>query len=511
MHTLVLRHVADSDPPRFQVTRPGGRATSALAVVPPTGFPVEGRPGSDLLKELQWYLETFLDYPFSPETEHAERVLAALRSWGEQAFNALFDNRDGGGMLSAAKASGYDHLLLQIWSDEPEILAWPWEALRDPQGSALAPACQIERRLDTVGDPAPIPSGLPTDRVNILLVIARPYERDVKFRSISRPLVELIAKHNLPAHVHVLRPPTFDRLREHLRERPNHYHLVHFDGHGAYGGAPAPTGPHTYQAPEGRLVFENDKGEAAPATAEKLSALLQEYRVPAMVLNACQSAMLDDKAADPFASVAASLLKAGTRSVVAMSYSLYVSGAQQFLPAFYRRLFETGSFADAARAGRQQMFSERGRVCSRGHFDLQDWLVPVVYQQAADALSFAAAARPPASSRKGIPEEAVDVDLPYGFIGRDGPLLELERALRRSTPAILIHGLGGIGKTTLARGFVGWLAATEGLSDGCLWLSFHDIRSAEYVVNRLGEPLFGGAFSAASMDQKLDALIGVFK
>jgi hypothetical protein len=35
-----------------------------------------------------------------------------------------------------------------------------------------------------------------------------------------------------------LRPPTFDRLREHLREKPCYYHILHFDSHGETGGRP---------------------------------------------------------------------------------------------------------------------------------------------------------------------------------------------------------------------------------------------------------------------------------
>ena len=192
----------------------------------------------------------------------------------------------------------------------------------------------------------------PKDQVNILLVTARPYEGDVRYRSISRPLVELIDKQDLPAQVTVLRPPTFENLREHLRERPNHYHIVHFDGHGSYGQAHAPSGgPHMLQGPEGRLIFEDDEGKPDPITAEQLSVLLRQHHIPAIVLNACQSAMVDQGAKDPFASVAAALLKSGIRSVVAMAYSLYVSGAQEFLPAFYRDLFRTGDVAQAARVG----------------------------------------------------------------------------------------------------------------------------------------------------------------
>ena len=161
-----------------------------------------------------------------------------------------------------------------------------------------------------------------------------------------------------------------------------------------------------------------------------------------------------------------------------MAYSLYVSGAQEFLPAFYQRLFEKGSFAEAARAGRGQMFQERGRVCARGRYDLHDWVVPVVYQQEAGELSFKATGEPPVS-RKKLPEGATDGENPYGFVGRDAAVLEIERALRRPVPAVLVHGLGGVGKTTLARGLVGWLNATEGLGERCLWFPFQEIHSAE--------------------------------
>ncbi|MFB3131615.1 MAG: hypothetical protein ACE10K_03750, partial [Rhodothermales bacterium] len=190
----------------------------------------------------------------------------------------------------------------------------------------------------------------------------------------------------------------------------------------------------------------------------------------------------------------------------------YVSGAQEFLPAFYSRLFETHRLATAARAGRQQMLAQPDRVCARGTFPLQDWLVPVVYEQEAFDFSFAAeAVKTDGAEKPALPQEALDAENPYGFIGRDRAVLELERAMRRPPAGILIHGLGGIGKTTLARGFVQWLRDTGGLGQGCFWFTFNDIRNAEYVLNRLGEPVFGPNFATAKTDEKLDALAGVFK
>ncbi len=272
MTLLSIRHVP-GDQLLFQVSRPDGKSADPTPVPSPASFPVEGRPDTNLLRELRWYLEDFLTYPFSPETEHAERVLAALRAWGGTAFQSLFGTGSAGLFFHEATREGYHALHLQVWSDDPRVLAWPWEALRDPEAHILGHTSEIERCLDHVKDPLPIPEDLPQDRVNILLVTARPKgERDVAYRSVSRRLVELVAKKNLPAHVHVLRPPTLQRLEEHLRERPHFYHLLHFDGHGAYGAHPAAHAHGSCFQGEGCLVFETQDGKEDLVRAETLSA-----------------------------------------------------------------------------------------------------------------------------------------------------------------------------------------------------------------------------------------------
>ena len=264
------------------------------------------------------------------------------------------------------------------------------------------------------------------------------------------------------------------------------------------------------KGPEGHLVFETADGDKDLVLPEQLSALLRDHAVPAVVLNACQSGMIDAAARGPYASVAASLLKSGVRSVVAMAYSLYVTGAQVFLPAFYRSLFEDGNMENAVREGRLKMLSDMDRTCVRGDFPLRDWLVPVLYQQAPLDFSFAATARPKTET-VALPPKIEDEDNPYGFIGRDSPILELERALRSKTPAVLIHGMGGIGKTTLAKGFVKWLARTQGLGMGCFWFEFNNIHNAESVINRMGEALFDKNFSLAPLDARIDALASALK
>ena len=140
----------------------------------------------------------------------------------------------------------------------------------------------------------------------------------------------------LPARVTILRPPTFERLREHLRERPAYYHIVHFDGHGGYGtGSVSGDGaPHLFRGPQGCWCLKNEHGQPDPVPADRLGALLREYRIPVMVLNACQSAMVDDRAEDAFASVAASLLRAGFAAWRRWPIPPYVSGAEEFCRRF---------------------------------------------------------------------------------------------------------------------------------------------------------------------------------
>jgi len=62
MHTLIIRHTAGD---RFRVERlADGKLGPEVALEAPDQVRVEGRGRSHLLRDLTWYLEQFLDYPF---------------------------------------------------------------------------------------------------------------------------------------------------------------------------------------------------------------------------------------------------------------------------------------------------------------------------------------------------------------------------------------------------------------------------------------------------------------
>ena len=78
----------------------------------------------------------------------------------------------------------------------------------------------------------------PSPTINLLIVTARPSgKRDVGYRTISRPLIDVLNRTSLPVQVEILRPGTYRALENHLRtitekHGEGFYHVIHFDVHG---------------------------------------------------------------------------------------------------------------------------------------------------------------------------------------------------------------------------------------------------------------------------------------
>ena len=464
---------------------PAGCGTLSRVTVQPAAWPL----GSGELDDLRWYLEDYLQAPYGVWEDRGPLVREKLAGWGELVFGAVFAAGPAQEAYEYAREQGLE---VVVRSADPGALALPWELMRDRHGPVALAKGGLSRSL-------PVPDHARTlevagGRLRVLMVIARPAgASDVRYQMVARPLLERLNAVCGDVELSVLRPPTFQALREAVQQaaddgRP--YHVVHFDGH---GGLPAGLG-------EAVLAFELPGGGSAPVAASRVAAALAAGRVPVAVLNACQSGAMGKELE---ASVATALLGAGCAAVVAMAYSLYATAAAEFMAAFYEALFSGESVGQAVTAGRRRLFTHDTRPSPKGDVSLADWLVPVHYLRHEVRFPQSRARRPdggpsledvldhigavPAGGSADAPGPLAAAD---PFVGRDDLFYQLEAAARQQR-VVVLSGPGGTGKTELAKGFARWWAATGGV-DGPHRVCWHSFEP--------GVPSFGldGAVSAAS-------------
>nr|MDQ3011639.1 CHAT domain-containing protein [Acidobacteriota bacterium] len=401
------------------------------------------------------------------------------------------------------------------------LLSLPWELLDDGRGFLFQGnhSVRVRRRLPNRHRQEVRPSALP---IRILLVSPRPedappgYVDYIDHRISAKPLVEAVAELGALATVTLLISPTFPALQQELTRAARDgqpYDVVHFDGHGIYNA----------RVGLGQLCFEDPKdnhlldGRAMqPIDAAKLAAEMRAHRIPLVFLEACQSAKSDD---DPTTSVAAKLLEEGVTSVVAMTHSVLVETARRFVEAFYQELARGARVGTAMLAGQHALFGDtyRGKVAGAGDLNLQDWFVPVLFQEAQDPRLLTQLpsneARQLQAERRRLSLGRLPTEPPHTFIGRSRELLRLERLLLpEAKPELryaVVRGVGGEGKTTLAAELARWLVATNRF-ERAAFVSFdpNDPRGcsdARSLLDSLGQQLLpeGERWSVAEHEWKV--------
>ena len=282
-------------------------------------------------EQIRWYLEDYLEFPTDPAPALAADAEQRLREIGADLFRRVFTGQDAAVIWGQVQAQ-LPEVRVEVDTDPAEAPGVPWELLRDPgTGTALALAAKefVRTHLQTAGQVRlPETAG---DQLRVLLVICRPdRDEDVPFRSVASRLVRGGAAGMKGLNLDVLRPATYPRLAEVLREaadagRP--YHVVHFDGHGTYldladvqpednhegdqttattspggkGGRGVGLSPLRYgisvagevrAGQHGYLIFEDSASSTNQQLADgpTLGRLLTATGVPVLVLNACRSA-----------------------------------------------------------------------------------------------------------------------------------------------------------------------------------------------------------------------------
>lgn len=433
--------------------------------------------------ELRWYLEKYAIWPSKYFQKRAAQVEKCLVEWGRVLHDAALPAKYTTDVMNAW-ARIDDHagrrfsvqVDAAIDADAPAaevdaareaatvLLGLPWELLHDRDGFLFQGArpTPVRRRLPGTRGFDALVVATP---IRILLVTARPEDDAcgyIDHRVSAIPLVE--AMEALPGLVrmHVLSPPTLPALRTELdraRRALAPYHVVHFDGHGVYDRRVG-LGGLCFEDPDD--IAKLDQRRHQTVFTNKLGELLRQHRIPLVFLEACQTAQAE-KASE---SVASELLKVGVASVVAMSHSVLVETARRFVAAFYEALAR-GARVGAAMLEGQRKLSEdtaRGRVFGVGELRLEDWFVPVLFQEKDDPQLFRTipARQTQEDYRAVLNARLGELPLPpeTGFVGRSRELLALQRLLRPDRYAV-VRGQGGEGKTALAAEFARWMVRSQ--------------------------------------------------
>ena len=414
---LVINHVGDT----IQLSWQRGPVNPRFAPSVTFNQPFD----EQALTDLRWYLEEYLAFPYGIFPDKAQNIIEPkLQEWGQQLFELVFrSNEKAREFFQAATMERLEFCEIAIYSEDPVVLNLPWELLYSPDYQFLAPSLAgMYRSLSNFAVRGEMPA-MPQDKLNILLVIARPYERDVGFQTIARPMLEALQPIRQQVNLKVLRPPSFEQLERELNAQKGFYHIVHFDGHGDFDSK-SQGFQHSFGSKgQGVLTFEKADGTPDIVTAAQIAQSLNDCNVPIFVLNACKSAQ---EGGGSFSSVATRLVSLGAKGVVAMAYSVYAEGAKHFIGRLYQDLVNGASLDVAVASGRREMLNKRERPSVKGNLPLADWMVPVLYQQE-NYTPFVATT----TDAEDIPDldEFLEepkitnlVDLPepgaYGFVGR---------------------------------------------------------------------------------------------
>jgi tetratricopeptide (TPR) repeat protein len=446
------------------------------------------------LADLRWYLEVFSTWPTGPDYERAEAIEAKLEDWGRDLLRSVISTVETAGLWQQFVDAKAAVKLLTIDATDPRVLRLPWELMADKSGHLFSRNIGIRRRLQIETTTEVKPFALP---VRVLVLVARPEDAGfIDSRAVSEPLLDALDELGARAEVEFLYPPTLAALSARLRDRKAPpIHVVHFDGHGVYDASQG----------LGYLLFENDQHKRDQVDANRLGTLLNQCGVPLMVLNACQSAAQQES--NPYASVAARLIRAGIGSVLAMNYSVLVVAARKFVAAFYGGLADGLTIGQSVDQGRFALLADEQRhSIQRTNPDgelvevttrLRDWFLPALYQQSLDPVAFEHTAlpaeEPPPLSRALVDPQAPG-GLPaaplHGFHGRARELLRLERAMAEH-PVVVLHGFGGQGKTTLAAAAGRWFHRTGRFPGGAAFVSFEHGGSLSQLCSWVGQAVSG--------------------
>jgi tetratricopeptide (TPR) repeat protein len=314
----------------------------------------------------------------------------------------------------------------------------PWEALPSPDGRgplALHPLVSLYRKTDAAAGrvlPGPL---------RIVVAIAAPdtggpvldYERELR-----NVLAVVRAARQDAADVRVVPFATVAAIRAELDRGPAH--VLHISGHGS----------------PGTLDLENEDGSARPVTADELTdQAIPPGKMPAVItLSACYT---DAAASQDSISFAARLCQRGAAAVIATETSITDTYAIRLLARLYGTLAQARDpdVVAALAEARRQVQAELETSPDRRDTELAglgEWAAVTILAATGTVPVLDPGRLVPASGQPSRPQVAgLAGQQDWYFVGRRPEQRRWPADLTGTSLAgIVICGIGGTGKTTLA-------------------------------------------------------------
>ena len=388
----------------------------------------------------------------APTATTGQRLYDDAVAYGKTLFEQVFPDESLRTALTSLRAN--ERLLLVI--DDPLVAAIPWEYLRDIEGRLLASRLTLVRAVSEAHHHDALDFTRP---LHLVALPVSPIDdpRLLDTEGEWEHVVSAVSFQGKALTLTRVRPPTLERLERTLTaERMT---LVHFMGHSDSRDG------------KGLLAFEDARGRSHLIEAADFAETLAATNIVLVMLNSCRSALAWDWTS--FGNIARGLVREGIPYALGMQFVLPDDAALALSQAFYDFLLQGRSIEEAVRRTRRAL--EHDTTLRK-----TAWLVgiPVLYtslrEQPAGPLQLADGQPTIQPDPERIRKTRDLTALPQAthFVGRNAEISQTLDALLAYSPAdfVVLHGLGGIGKTSLAH------AVTERISyayeDRVLALSF---------------------------------------
>jgi len=382
------------------------------------------------------FLSGFESRQLDFDTRDPQARVERLREFGRKLYQQIFTLEVRRVWLEYKLKHEFLVLCIRIAPEANELEAIAWETLFDGEEFIAAGTKTTLSRLPLDIQPQAAPPAVPLP-FKMLALVSSPLDLPDHSRlQMEREQEILLEAINDPAGQGRLRADFEDEAKLEILEGSleTPYQIFHFTGHGI--------------TPEdgGGLLLEDAQGKSHPTSVAEILAALERLQnsLRLVVLSGCQTARRIN--AGEFSDISRGLLRRNIPAVIAMQFSISDTGGLKFAQSFYYRIASGCTLEAASHAAR------RALLLSEDYFLQADALAPVLLVSNGDCLQTKQAEAAPTVESPKI-DFSFHLPLPQlssGFYGRRREYRQVRDAvLKRNQRAVIVHGIGGIGKTAL--------------------------------------------------------------